>query len=309
MSDHAVETEKRAAVEIVRLRAPGGTVAEIVPAWGGSCIAFRAAGHSVLEPVSLDEIAQKPTSYGIPILFPFPNRIRDGRFTFERREYRVDPPRHGVVRDKSWTVVGSGAGDPEGAWITVGLDAAAPFPFRIDVTYRLRTSALEIVAIARNTGERAVPTGFGVHPYFRAPEGGTVSVPAESRWELADSLPTGRVVAVEGKYDLRTPRAIEALELDDVYTNVTAGALGRARATIDDPEARRRTVIEFDPRSLPECVVFTPPALRKAICVEPQSCPTDAFNLAARGIDAHVVRLLPNAEVRWSIVIRNEPTD
>jgi aldose 1-epimerase len=296
------------AVEVVRLRAPGDTNAEIVPAWGGSCVAFSAAGHSILEAVSLDEIAKKPTSYGIPILFPFPNRIRDGRFMFEGREYRVDPPRHGVVRDKPWTIVGSDAGDSEGTWLTVGLDAAVPFPFRIEVTYRLRASSLEIAAVARNTGEHAMPAGFGIHPYFRAPQGGTVCVPAESRWELADSLPTGRVVAVEGRYDLRKPRTIDALELDDVYTNVATRADGRARATIDDPSAHRRTVIEFDPKSLPECVVFTPPAPRKAICVEPQSCPTDAFNLAARGVDAHVVAISPGAEARWSIVIRSEQT-
>ena len=35
------------AFEIVRLRAPGDTSAEIVPAWGGSCIAFRAAGQKL----------------------------------------------------------------------------------------------------------------------------------------------------------------------------------------------------------------------------------------------------------------------
>ena len=316
MSELAVETERSGDVELVRLRAPDNTCAEIVPAWGGSCFAFRVGGAPVLEAIAMAEIAKKPTSYGIPIMFPFPNRIRDGRFTFQGREYRVDPPRHGMVRDKPWTVVGSGTSDRE-AWLTIALDtsdfakqilASFPFPFRIEVTYRLRTSALELVAVAKNTGEKTMPTGFGIHPYFQATDGGTVCVPAESRWELSESLPTGKVVPVDGRYDLRKPRPIGGLELDDVYTHVTARSDGRARATIDNPNLRRRTVIEFDPRSLPECVVFTPPAPRKAICVEPQSCPTDAFNLAARGVDAHVVELAAGAEARWSITLRSEPT-
>jgi aldose 1-epimerase len=316
VSAHAVEREERSGVEIVRLSAPGRASAEIVPAWGGSCVAFYVEATSVLEEASFEEIAKKPTSYGIPILFPFPNRIRDRRFTFEGKELRVDVAQHGLVRDKPWTVVASDASDGDGAWVRVALEAREfsstilgqfPFPFRIEVTYRLRASALELVAVAKNTGDATMPAGFGIHPYFRAPERGTVCVPAAARWELADHLPTGRVLPVDDGFDLRKPRAIAGLALDDVYTSVVARGDGRARATIDDPTLRRRSAIEFDPRSLPECVVYTPPAPRRAICVEPQSCPTDAFNLAARGVDAHVVRLAPGEESRWSILIRSEP--
>jgi len=126
-------------------------------------------------------------------------------------------------------------------------------------------------------------------------------------------LPTPRRIVIGASAHASLSALLRARRPDleirgSVYTNVTARADGRARATIDDPNVRRRTVIEFDPRSLSECVVFTPPAPRRAICVEPQSCPTDAFNLAARGVEAHVVALAPGAEARWSIVIRSEPT-
>ena len=311
---HSIDSEAIAGIECIRLRAPDATMAEIVPAWGGSCMALRIGDLAVLDAAPFEEIARKPTAYGIPILFPFPNRIRDGRFAFDGREYPVDPPRHGLVRDKPWTVVGRGASETEGAWVTVALDArdhertilaCFPFPFRIAVTYRLRANALELTAAASNTGDRAMPAGFGIHPYFHAPDGATVSVPAERRWELVDSLPTGRTLAVDGRYDLRRPRPIAGLELDDVYTALAADADGRVRCVIDDPSVRR-TVIEVDPRALPEVVVYTPPPPRAAICVEPQSCPTDAFNLAARGMDAHVVRLAPGEEARWSIIVRSE---
>src|SRR5882757_7664608 len=105
MADYDVENDRHGDAEIVRLRAPGATTAEIVPAWGGSAFSFRVGATSVLENISLAEIAKKPTSYGVPILFPFPNRIRDGRFAFEGREFHIDPPRHGMVRDKPWAVV------------------------------------------------------------------------------------------------------------------------------------------------------------------------------------------------------------
>ena len=111
---------------------------------------------------------------------------------------------------------------------------------------------------------------------------------------------------MDNRRDLRQPRAIADLELDDLYTGVASDTDGLARCAIVDPCAGRRTLIEFDPHALPEVVVYTPPS-RRAICIEPQSCPTDAFNLAARGIDAHVVRLERGGEVRWSVVIRSEP--
>jgi aldose 1-epimerase len=301
-------------VDVVRLWGRDGARAEIVPAWGASVLALEFGGRPVLDPAPFDEIARKPTSYGIPILFPFPNRIRDGRFSFEGRELKLDPPRHGLVRDKPWRVIGSGASETE-AWLTLRLAARDhpeailaqfPFPFELDVTYRLCVRAFELEVVGRNVGSRAMPAGFGIHPYFQAPVGGSVSVPAGELWELSDSLPTGRIVPVDDRRDLRRPRAIANLALDDLYTGVAEDADGLARGAILDPGAGRRTLIEFDPRSLPEVVVYTPPS-RRAICVEPQSCPTDAFNLAARGIDAHVTRVAPGSEVRWSVAIRNEP--
>jgi aldose 1-epimerase len=300
-------------VDVVHLWGRDGARAEIIPSWGGTVLALEIDGGPVLDPTPFDEIARKPTSYGIPILFPFPNRIRDGRFSFDGVELKIDPPRHGLVRDKPWRVTGSGARETE-AWVTLRIDARDhaeailaqfPFPFELDVTYRLRARALELEVVARNVGGRTMPAGFGIHPYFHAPVGGTVSVPAGELWELSDSLPTGRIVAVDDRCDLRQPRAIAGLALDDLYTGVAADADGLAHSVILDPRNGRRTVIEFDPRSLPEVVVYTPPS-RNAICIEPQSCPTDAFNLAAHGIDAHVVRLEPGSQARWSVTIRSE---
>jgi aldose 1-epimerase len=310
----AVRIERREGVEVHVLAGGEGTVAEVAPAWGASCIAYRVGERPVLESVPFDVVRAKPTSYGIPILFPFPNRIRDGVFSFDAERYRVDPPQHGFVRHKAWTVVASGASSAEGAWLTCRFEAAEdaaliaqfPFPFRIEVTHRVRPSELELEAVATQSGERAMPTGFGIHPYFAVPAGGTVRVPARRRWELEQSLPTGRLLEVEGRWDLRQGASLSALALDDIYTGVVPDADGLARAAITDPERGEAIVVEFDPRDLPDVVVYTPPAPRRAVCIEPQSCPTDAFNLAARGIDAHVRRLEPGAMLRWRVVVRVE---
>jgi len=311
-SSYSVATDERDGVEVYTLRAPDGSSAEIAPGFGCNCFAFSDRNSAVLEPIAFAEFRQKPTSYGIPVLFPFPNRIRDGRFTFQGRTFEVNPPRHGFVRDKAWRVVAHGSTDEAGAWLTARFDAQDyaeqiltqfPFPFQLDVTYRLKDSELVMETIARNNADADMPTGFGIHPYFRKPARGTLAVPADKRWELEESLPTGRLLDVAGKFELRSAANVSELQLDDIYTGVTTDADGLARCVLTDEDAGRQTIVEFDAQEFPHVVVYTPPAPRQAICVEPNTCPTDAFNLQARGIEAGVVALGAGAEARFNVRI------
>lgn len=309
--NHSITIDERDGVEVFTLSAGDEATAEIAPALGCNCFAY-ATEQPILEPVAFAEFRKRPTSYGIPILFPFPNRIRAGRFTFQGRTFEPTPPRHGFVRDKVWQVLEHGANDEQGAWIRAGFDArdhAAqilaqfPFPFRLTVTYRLSARGLEMETVAQNTGDTDMPAGFGIHPYFRKPAHGTVTVPAGKRWELADSLPTGRLLDVVDTYDLRDNAELHNLQLDDIFTNVTTEADGRARCYLTDKDANQQTVVEFDATQFPHVVVYTPPAPRPAICIEPNTCPTDAFNLQTRGIESNVIALGAGAEIRFNVRI------
>ena len=313
---YTTTTELRGGVEVFTLADGDATVTEVAPALGNNCFAFR-AGAPVLEEVPFADFLRKPTGYGVPILFPFPNRIRDGKFNFGGESFKVDPPRHGFVRDKPWQVVSRGATDENGAWLTSRFDAADypeqilrqfPFPFQIEITYRLKDGRLRMGAVVRNTGQRTMPVGFGVHPYFRKPDGGSLRVPAAARWELADSLPTGSLVAVRGEYDLRKGKHLVGMALDDIYTRVEPEADGLARCVITDDAAGAETVVEFSTERLPHVVVYTPPDPRRAVCVEPNSCPTDAFNLQSNGIESDVIALGAADEVCFEISIYNRPS-
>lgn len=299
-NSYTVSQETREGVEVFTLEEAGRAAAEIAPGFGNNCFSFRVGGREVIEPIPFNEFLKKPTSYGNPILFPFPNRIRDGRFTFGGERFEVNPPRHGFVRDKAWRAESSGASDADGAWLTSSLDAADypdeilaqfPFPFRLEVTYRVRDGVLRMETVARNTGERPMPVGFGIHPYFRKPSAGTLTVPAAKRWELSESLPTGRLLDLEGYYDLRRPADVNSLALDDIYTEVEPDADGLARGVIGDSESGTEIVVEFSPDQFPHVVVYTTPAPRRAVCVEPNTCPTDAFNLQERGVNSNVLAL------------------
>jgi aldose 1-epimerase len=303
MSRYSNTEETRDGVAVYVLR-DGERKAEIAPALGNNCFVFNAPGP-VLEPVAWEDFIKKPTSYGIPLLFPYPNRLRNSEFAFAGQTYRVNRPQHGFVRHEAWRVVAAGA-DGGGAWLVSAFDAGEeilsqfPFPFRAEVKYTLSAGALTLDFTATNTGAGAMPCGFGIHPYFHWPAQSRLQIPATMRWELQNSLPTGKLLDVAGAYDLRELRDTAGLQLDDIYTAITDE---NARCLLTDDAQGTQTVVEFSAASLPHIVAYTAPPPRRALCVEPMSCPTDAFNLAARGIDNDVIVLEPQESVSFSIRI------
>jgi aldose 1-epimerase len=308
---YSVHSENHQGTEIIVLREGERAQARIAPSLGNNCFEFQTS-EPVLETIALDQFLAKPTSYGIPVLFPFPNRIRDGKFTFQGQAYTVDPPRHGFVRDKAWQVAATGASDEEGAWVRSRFDAndyagqilpQFPFPFVLEMTCRLRDERLQLEVTAQNTGDKDMPAGFGIHPYFQKPVAGAICVPANKRWELADSLPTGILLDVQGQFDLRQPHALEGLQLDDIFTDLITGEDNVTRSFIVNDDSHQQIVVEFNAAEFPNVVAYTPPAPRQAVCIEPNTCPTDAFNLEARGITSNVLVLQPGASVHFKISI------
>src|SRR2546421_12688558 len=98
-SSYTVTVEARGEVEIFTLCEAEIASAAIAPAWGNNCFMLQ-VHEPVLESVAFEEFSARPTSYGIPILFPFPNRLRDGVLNFRGQRYTVNPNRHGIVRHK-----------------------------------------------------------------------------------------------------------------------------------------------------------------------------------------------------------------
>jgi aldose 1-epimerase len=290
--------------------------AAVWPAFGFNCYSWRVTrGGQALDllyadPQLFDD--SKPTRSGIPILFPFPNRIRAGRFSWEGKEYQLplnSGPNaiHGFPCRRPWRVVDT-ATDADSAWITGEFQASVdgpdivalwPADYRLRVTYRLLANRLRIEAEVHNPDRGTLPFGLGYHPYFRTPFAGgdaaacQVSAPATSYWELQDSLPTGRRLSVDAARDLRTPRRVADLALDDVLTDLASdeSATLCLRGTVEDPAARA-TLRLFTSPAFRELVAFTPPH-RQAVCLEPYTCTTDAINLQQRGVEAGLLVLEP----------------
>lgn len=206
-----------------------GSTARILPELGFNCFEFRTqvAGQPVDVIDASPQFAsghEKPSGHGIPLLFPFPNRIRGGRFTWDGRDYEIPPSHashdatgnaiHGFCLDRPLRVTSRGADFAVGQF-ELGKDAPDrlafwPADFRIEVRYQVRGPKLCADIRLMNPSGVHLPWGFGTHPYFRLPLGAKsrpthclVQAPASEEWELVDCLPTGRRLPISEAKDLR----------------------------------------------------------------------------------------------------------
>lgn len=295
-----------------------GQTAMVLPSVGNNCISYKATiGGREIELLyaapDAETLQGRPSGYGIPILFPWPNRIEHGKFTFEGQEVQLKTPEegahllHGYVLSRPWEVTGTGSGDGEGAWVTCRFRSADfdeigaewPFPFEVEGTYRLKDGALAVEVKGTNVGSGRMPAGLGYHPYFPLPllatgdrKICTVQLPCDTTWPLReDNIPTGKTEEVSGEYELRTRTALGERHYDDVWSGVRFDDDGWSRCHFEDPDAGVQIVVEAD-SAFREWVLFAPDS-RPVVCFEPYTCTTDAVNLQDRGVDAGLTVLEP----------------
>jgi aldose 1-epimerase len=292
-----------------------GASAKILPARGFNCYSYQplVAGEAVEVLWTAPDFVSgqsKASHSGIPILFPFPGRLRGTKFSFGGETYSLEAGDgignaiHGFVIDRSWRIADQTATRVVGEF-QASVDEPAlldhwPADFRIAVAYELVGHAMTSDVRIENTGDGALPFGFGTHPYFRVPlgkRGGAdnclITVPAAQYWELEHMLPTGRKLPATAAHALATGMRFADAKFDDVFTDLTFAA-GRSRTTIEDRENRRALELTFD-EQFRECVVYNPPH-RQAICIEPYTCVPDAYALAETDVDTGL-RVLPPGEV------------
>ncbi|MSR56751.1 MAG: aldose 1-epimerase [Planctomycetaceae bacterium] len=255
---------------------------------------------------------ERPTRSGIPLLFPYPNRIREGRFTWEGRQFDLTGAHHdesgnaihGLVVDRPWRVVAQSARHVVGQF-QLSVDAPDrwrmwPADFLIEVGYELFEQALRCDIRVFNPDVGPLPWGFGTHPYFRVPLSSAsrrndclVQVPAALAWELNECLPTGRQLPVAGRNDLRDGEALADVTLDDVLTGL-AIKNERVSCVVMDPGAGLQ-IAQVTDAVFRELVAFTPPHGR-SVCLEPYTCVTDAINLVSQGHETGLQVLMPGCE-------------
>lgn len=233
------------------------------------------------------------------VLAPWPNRLGDGRYRFGDVEAQaaLDEPEHhnaihGLVRWRSWDLEVK-AQNLVAARCQLFPTPAYPFNLELRVEYRLGRGGLAVTTSATNVGRTTLPFGLGFHPYLQPTtelvDAAVLELPAHERLVLDErGLPTGEVRSVSGtEYDFTGGRPIGGTKLDTAYTGLARGRDRRAWAGLADPAGLLATRLWVD-EGFSYLMCYTgdtleEPRRRRAVAIEPMTCPPDAFR-SGRGL-------------------------
>jgi galactose mutarotase-like enzyme len=231
---------------------------QVAPESGGRIASIEVDGIDLLLTAA---DADGPGDFGVFPMAPWAGRVRDGKFSFNGEEHQLTvnmPPHaiHGTVRDGSWVIDDS---DEHEARISCPLGRGWPWRGWCEQTFTLYPDRLEVRMSVLASGD-PFPASAGWHPWFRKTIDGheaEIDLPAQSMYKRDDDgIPTG---------DLVTP---SSRPWDDCFTDLS----GPPGLRWGDGLA---VSIETD---CPCLVVYDERA--NAVCVEPQTGPPDALNIA-----------------------------
>jgi len=265
-----------------------------VPHAGMVCCSLRHRGEELLAQGSgVDAYAERGKTMGIPLLYPWANRLADFAYRVGGRtvplphdERRIaldahDLPIHGVIPGAlGWEVIAAPGSARQAlsarlTWARSRQELFELFPFSHELEYdaQLADGRLSIQLTVHARGSEEVPVSFGFHPYLALPgvsrERWVIELPAMRRLQVdRDQIPVGS----------SEPFPAERFELgerefDDGFAGVPQPARFAAAA------GARRIELTFL-EGYPYAQVFAP-RNGQFICFEPMTAPTNALRSGA----------------------------
>lgn len=285
----------------------------VVTRLGATLRLYQVDERDVIDGFAADEMS--PAYHG-HLLAPWPNRLDGGRYRdpdgTDQQLWLTEPARgnalHGLV---GWLPWHRNARTATAVDLECELFPTPGYPFHLllQARYALSDAGLECSVIATNVGARPAPYGIGHHPYLACPGGSAdqawLRIPADRVLETdARMIPTGVARGVAGTpLDFGVARQVGDTALDHCYTGLQPDADGIIRVTLGDGDDWRTTVWMRPPfRNL---MVFTSdtldaPRRRRAIAIEPMTCPANAFQT---GVDLIVLAPAESVQTSWGISV------
>jgi galactose mutarotase-like enzyme len=141
----------------------GFTRVKIAPARGGLVTSFSVHDKEIfyLDRTTFNDFTQNVRG-GIPLLFPNAGPLQGSLYPL---------PRHGFARNTAWDIT-----EQHQNSITLQFNSdgktkiSYPFDFELQLTVAVSGNQLTHTMNVTNTGDRPMPTAYGIHPYFKIPQ-------------------------------------------------------------------------------------------------------------------------------------------
>jgi aldose 1-epimerase len=235
-------------------------------------------------------------AWGCYLMAPFAGRVRGASLTWSGRTIELRRNNgihsiHGAGFDAPWRVV-----ERAEASLTLACDFdRSRWPFEGSMRQTLEINPERLALRAEIDAIDPMPASIGWHPWFHA-ENGQIRVTVQSGEILElgrDLIPTGGLLPVDDRTDLRAGPSLDGKRLDDVYTSV------HAPVSVVWPDMV--LTMRFS-ENVKTFVICTHP---QATCVEPMTAWPDAVRLESEGcMDTGLVSLAAGetlaASTEWS---------
>ncbi|NIJ43712.1 aldose 1-epimerase [Wenyingzhuangia heitensis] len=263
---------------------------------GGALESLVLKSETIIE--DLSPLEYKNT-YASSVLFPFANRIKDGKYAYNNQEFQLDCNEgnlnnalHGLIYNKTFSVVNSDVTE-NGATVTlkyVEREKAVGFPYlyTIALKFTLTEANLVLEIEIENNDVSSFPFTLGWHPYFVCKDLSKSSLEFLSSKTVAfdDRMITSDVVA--GKVEM--PFEIKEQQLDNCY------ALDSGTVVFNTPSYKM--TIESSAKEN-YFQMYTPPRAN-TIALEPVTGISDSFN---NKLGLEELQAGASHSVNWSIAI------
>ena len=253
-------------MKICTIESKTGLKATILPEKGATAISLQKDGKEFLycDPENLAS-TERPRS-GIPFLFPIFGRLKEGKYTWEDKNYAMEI--HGFGHTSPWQV----AEHTEDTLQLVLEDSESsrsqyPFRFRVTLKFQVTEGALTIAQTYENRDTRPMPYNYGFHPYFLTEKLENLRVETTAN-TFFDSAVGGKAFG-HGSVRLTMPEGAP---------ETGAAFMGVHGPTILHNEAEgKRLTMEFDD-SFHTHVLWTQVG-KRFLCVEPVNGTANGLNI------------------------------
>ena len=241
------------------------------------------------------------SNYASSILFPFVNRIKDGKYSFEEVDYVLNCNEtdknnalHGLVYDKIFECVDQDLTSSHGSTTLQykydGSDQGFPFKFAMQLTYTLTEKTFSLAVKISNKDHQAFPFNVGWHPYFVSKNLDESRIDFESNTQyLFDSQ---QIISGTAPLNFKMPYSLKGVKLDDGYP------LQNNAIEFFTPQYR----LKMTSTSKENYLQLYTPSTPNVIAIEPMTGAADSFNNKL-GLQ----KLHPNDSynVKWNITFEN----
>ncbi|WP_307807004.1 aldose 1-epimerase family protein [Naasia sp. SYSU D00057] len=254
---------------------------------GATLRTLRRGERDLILPFDADEL--RPRYLGAAALFPWPNRVVDGRYTFEGEERQLaitEPERgHALHGLASWLDYTATEQSADAVTLEATVEPQQGYPHRITtlVRFALGPDGLTCTVSATNAGPSRAPFGTATHTYLVGGPGTaddwTLTLPTSRVLEVDERLSPIREVDVPAELDFRQARSVGGTQMDHAFTGLARGGDGLAEVRLLAGDGHGVSLTWGE--EYPWVQAFTadvPDLARGGIAVEPMTCAPDAFN-------------------------------